>query len=132
MRALLRSRDEQKRETESIMYDNIKELVLPYLEKLRKNKLQDRDEIIDIVTNNLKEIASPLTHNLRTLYSELTPKEIQVINLIRDGRTSKEIAEILNVSIKAVEFHRENIRKKLGMRNKKMNLLSFLLTSEKS
>jgi len=132
LRTILRARDEEKKEIEAAIYNNLKELVFPYLEKLRRNKVDNRDEIFDVLTNNLNEICSPLVRNLRTIYTELTPKEILVVNLIREGRSSKEISEILNVSTKAVEFHRENIRRKLGMKNKKLNLLSFLLTVEKN
>lgn len=130
LRALLRARDEQREEIEMTMYNNLKELVLPYVEKLQSKKLQNRDEIFDILKKNLKHVCSPLTRNLRTLYAELTPREVQVINLIRDGRTSKDISEIIGVSTKAVEFHRENIRRKLGITNKKTNLLSFILSME--
>jgi DNA-binding CsgD family transcriptional regulator len=57
-----------------------------------------------------------------------TPTEIQIANLLRQGKTSKEIAEFINSSPKAVAFHRENIRKKLGLKNKKINLKSYLLS----
>lgn len=130
LRALVRARDEQREEIEMTMYNNIKELVLPYVEKLQSKKIQDRDEIFDILKNNLKHVCSPLTRNLRTLYAELTPREIQVINLIREGRTSKDISVIMGVSIKAVEFHRDNIRRKLGITKKGTNLMSFILSME--
>lgn len=93
-------------------------------------KFQNRDEIFYILKKNLKHICSPLTRNLRNLYAELTPREVQVINLVREGRTSKDISEIMGVSSKAVEFHRDNIRRKLGITNKKTNLLSFILSME--
>jgi DNA-binding CsgD family transcriptional regulator len=57
-----------------------------------------------------------------------TPTEIQIANLLRRGKTSKEIAELINSSPKNVAFHRENIRRKLGLKNKKTNLKSYLLS----
>jgi DNA-binding CsgD family transcriptional regulator len=59
---------------------------------------------------------------------DLTPKEIEVVSYLRDGRTTKQIAELLGVSPRAIEFHRYNIRKKLGIDQKKANLRAYLLS----
>lgn len=58
----------------------------------------------------------------------MTPKEIQVANLIKAEKSSKDISELLNVSVRAVDFHRGNLRKKIGLKNKKANLRSCLLS----
>jgi DNA-binding CsgD family transcriptional regulator len=57
-----------------------------------------------------------------------TPTQIQVANLVKEGKTTKEIAELLNSSTRAVEFHRENVRARLDLKNKKTNLRSYLLS----
>jgi DNA-binding NarL/FixJ family response regulator len=59
---------------------------------------------------------------------KLTPTEIQVANFIRQGKTTKEIAEMLNLSPKTIEFHRDNIRTKMGIKNKKINLRTHLMS----
>jgi DNA-binding CsgD family transcriptional regulator len=64
---------------------------------------------------------------LSSSYLGLSPREIQVADLVRHGRTNKEAARILNISINAVEFHRNNLRKKLGIQNRKVNLRTHLL-----
>jgi len=108
---------------------NIKELVVPYLEKLKKNKLDEKQEVyVNILESNLNDIISPFSHRLSSKYMNFTPTEIQIANLLRQGKTSKEIAELTNSSPKAVAFHRENIRRKLGLNNKKINLKSYLLS----
>ena len=69
---------------------------------------------------------SPFKRRLATINLSLTPKEIQIADYIREGKISKEIAEILNLSCKAIEYHRNSIRKKLELRNTKTNLQAFL------
>ncbi len=61
-------------------------------------------------------------------YLNLTPTEIQTANLIKQGKTSKEIAELVNLSTRTVEFHRDNIRKKMGVKNKKVTLRTHFLS----
>ena len=74
----------------------------------------------------LKKIVSPFLRNLTSNYLELTPREIQVANLVKEGKTTKEMTEILNISATAVDFHGKNLRSKFGIKNKKTNLLAFL------
>ena len=60
------------------------------------------------------------------MFVNLTPTELKVADLVRDGRTSKEIASLLNLSYNTIMFHRHNIRGKLGLKKKKTNLRSYL------
>jgi PAS domain S-box-containing protein len=130
LRVLLKHREEDKSELEEKILSNVKKLVVPYVEKLRKSRLSDEQaSYVEILDDHLQDILSPFLRNLGTRHLNLTPKEIQVASLIREGKTSKEIAEVLGVSARAVDFHRDNIRIKLGIKNKKANLRSYLLSS---
>jgi len=130
LRVLLKHREEDKSELEEKILSNVKKLVVPYVEKLRKSRLTaEQASYVEILEDHLQDILSPFLRNLGTRHLNLTPKEIQVASLIREGRTSKEIAEVLGVSARAVDFHRDNIRIKLGLKNKKANLRSFLLST---
>jgi PAS domain S-box-containing protein len=128
LKVLLQYREAEKTETEQRVLANMNELVTPYLEKLKSSQLGiTQKTLIDIVESNLKDIFSPFLRRLSITQYNLTPQEIQIAAMIQIGRTSKEMASILNVSDRTINFHRENIRKKLGLGNKKVNLRSRLL-----
>jgi len=127
LKVLLKRREEDRKETEERVSTNIQDLVLPHLAKLKKRMPGARDKSqINTIESILRGIISPFTQKLSSRMLNLTPKEIQVANLIRDGRTTKEIAEHLDVSKSAIDTHRHHIRKKLGLRNKRVNLTSYL------
>ncbi len=129
LKVLLKRREEDKTELEEKILSNVKELVLPYIKALRNTRL-DVNQIAyaGIIESHLNNIISPFLQRLSSKYLGLTPREIQVAGLIKEGKITKEIAGLLNVSQRAVEFHRENIRAKLGLKNKKANLRSYLLS----
>ena len=129
LKILLKHRDEDKKELEEKVIANVNKLVLPYVKKLDNSRLTDKQMVyLNIIESNLEDIITPFLNQLSSKYSNLTPSEIQVAGLVRDGKTTKEIADLLNSSTGAVNFHRNNIRKKLGLRNKKTNLRSLLLS----
>jgi len=129
LKVLLKRREEDKTELEENVLSNIKQLVFPYVEKMKKTSLTiDQAGCVNIIETNLNKIVSPFLHRLHSQYSNFTPREIQIANLIREGKTTKEIAELLNSSQGAIDFHRNNIRNKLGLKNKSTNLRSYLLS----
>ncbi len=126
---LLKKRDEDKKEIETRMLLNIGELIIPFFEKLRISNLNNRQQAyIDIIDSNLKEIISPFAHGLSSNYLKLTSTEIQIANFIKQDKTTKEIAELLNLATRTIESYRDNIRRKLGIKHKKVNLKSYLLS----
>ena len=127
LRVLLKKRNEDKKELEERMVLNVRELIMPYLEKLKTGCLSERQQVyLDILESTLNDIISPFLHDMASKFRILTPAEIQVANLVRQGRSSKEIAEILSVSPKTVETHRKSIRAKIGIKNKRVNLRTYL------
>ena len=129
LRVLLRRREEDKHELEEKVLANVKELINPYLEKLKNTRLDPQQRAhLEIIESSLNEIISPFLRKLSSKYLGLTPREIQVAGLVKEGKTTKEIAEILNVSTNAVDFHRKRVRDKLGLRNTKANLRTHLLS----
>lgn len=129
LNVLLKKREEDKKEFEEKVLLNIKQLVEPYVVKLKHSGLDERQKaLITIIESNLNDITSAFTFNLSSKHLNMTPSEVKIANLIKQGNTSKEICEILGSSEKVVAFHRQNIRKKLGLLNKKINLKSYLIT----
>jgi len=91
------------------------------------SKNEEEKFYLSILKTNLNEIVSPFSRRLALNQISLTPTEIQVANLIKEGKTTKEIASfIMYISENAIDFHRHNIRKKLELVNKKINLRSYL------
>lgn len=128
LRVLLKQREEDKTDLEEKVLHNIKELVLPYIGKLRAGQQSKDMVIVDIVESNLNEILSPFIKSMASRYANFTPKEIQIADLMKKGKTTKEISQILNLSPRTIDIHRYNIRKKLNINKKKVNLQSYLLT----
>jgi len=131
LRVLLKQVNENKNDMESKVLDNFARLVNPYLDTLETNLANTKQhEYIQIIKENIKKITSAFSQKLSSSYIGLSPREIQVADLVRHGRTNKESSDILKVSVNAVEFHRNNLRKKLGIQNKKINLRTYLLSMD--
>jgi len=129
LKVLLKQREDDKDELEKKVLVNVKQLAMPYIERLKKSRLKDKEaDYVNILESNLTNIISPFSNKLSSKYINLTPKEIQIANLIKEGKTTKDIANLLNISPGTVEYHRENIRRKLNLKNKKGNMRSYLLT----
>ncbi len=127
LKVLLKRREEDKKELEEKISHNVKEMILPHLEKMKTGKMDYRQKVnLEIIEENLNDIISPFSHKLSSSHFNLTPSELQIANYIKYGRTSKDIAAILNLSVNTVLFHRANIRKKLGISKQKSNLRSHL------
>jgi len=126
---LLKKREEDKTELEEKVLANMRELVEPYIEELNNSRLNSEQKtFLQILKSNLDEIVSPFSYTLTSKYLNFTPTEIRVANLVKEGKTTKDIASLLKISSKTAGFHRENIRKKLGIKKKKANLRSLLLS----
>lgn len=128
LRVLLKQREKDKTELEEKVLSNVKKLLVPHMERLKKSRLDVKQKAyLSVLESLLNDLISPFVRNLSLNYLNLTPTELQVAHLIKDGKTTKEIAELLNLSARTIEFHRQNIRTKIGIKNKKANLITHLL-----
>lgn len=127
LKVLLQKREEDRRALETNMLCNVMRLIHPYLEKIRQLSSGERMRLyLEIIENNLKEIVSPFSNTLAATGLKLTLTEIQVANHIKAGLATAEIARLMGISPGTVEFHRKNIRRKLGLRKTRTNLKAYL------
>jgi DNA-binding CsgD family transcriptional regulator len=130
LKVLLKKREEDKTELEKKVLFNVKELVKPYLDNLKASSLNHKQKTqVEIIESNLDDIISPFMPGMTEKLLKLTPIETKVANLVKQGKTTKEIADLFVLSSKTIDFHRNNIRKKIGIRNKQINLRTFLISN---
>jgi DNA-binding NarL/FixJ family response regulator len=106
---------------------NVENVIMPYIGKLKKIGLgTEESAYVKILEANLKNITSSFSHRLSPKYMNLTFKELQIAGLVKEGNSSKDMAEMLNVLERTIDFHRKNIRRKLGIADRKTNLRTYL------
>ena len=129
LRVLLKKGEQDLKRQGRDIKDNVEQLVMPFLQKLKiSSSIEQKEMYANIIEANLTQITSSFTNQLSESYKTLTPKEIQIAAMIRDGKSSKEIAEIMSVSTGTIVTHRNNIRKKLKLPSREINLRSHLLS----
>lgn len=127
LRVLLKQREDDKLELEEKITSNVKEQVLRYVGMLAQTRLDTNQTVlVEIIEKNLNDILSPFTKRITAF--DFTPKEMEVVTYVKDGRTTKQIASLLNVCSDSISRHRYHIRQKLGLNMKKTNLRSFLMS----
>jgi PAS domain S-box-containing protein len=131
LKVLLKQMEEKKNEEKEHILSNVKQLILPYLERLKGKRLANEEgRLVSTLETNLEKITSPLVSRLSSAFIGLTPMEIRVANLVKEGLMNKEIARLLGTSTNTVSSHRYKLRSKLGLKNKGVNLRSYLLSLE--
>jgi PAS domain S-box-containing protein len=127
LKILLQKNSEAIARIEEKIMGNLDQLVIPYLDELAMKFANKNDgTLINIIKTNLEQITSSFTQRLSVKFTSLSPREIQIANLIRQGWSTKEMAGLLSVSRYTVETYRASIREKFGIKNKKVNLISYL------
>ena len=127
LKVLIELLEEARRDIEKSMDKNIKTLVIPFLEQLNYSSLDENQKnILNIIDTNIYEIIKPFTTRLSNKLTYLSPIEVRIAKMVKDGKTAKDIAEILLISEYTVKEHNAHIRKKLGLKRKSINLKSYL------
>jgi ATP/maltotriose-dependent transcriptional regulator MalT len=130
LKVLMQQRIEAKTEIEEMVLLNANELIMPFLERLKKSRLDSKQKAyVNIIESNLNDIVAPLVREFSKINLKLSPTEIQVTNLVKQGKTTKEIAGFMNLATSTIDTHRNKIRKKLFIKNKKINLRTHLFST---
>jgi len=129
LRAVLSRLEEEKREIKASIVANIQKVIMPIVFELELEVTGRQRSYVTLLRQSLQEIASPFLTQMARNHMQLTPVEIAIGTMIRNGLSTKEIAQLRCISPATVRRHRENIRRKLGLRNRKVNLATCLQAS---
>lgn len=127
LNVLLKKREADREILAEQVLSNTSKLVEPFFDRLSESRLTEQQRmLVDILRTNIKELTSPFATQYSSKLVRLTPAEMQVANMVKQGKRSKEIAEIMHLSPGTVNIHRKNIRKKLDISHQKTNLQTLL------
>jgi DNA-binding CsgD family transcriptional regulator len=129
LRTVLARIEEEKKDTQRNIQANVEKIVMPILNALALEVPKVQRKYIELLSANLEQITAPFINKLSHAYQSLTPTEIKICNMIKNGMRTKEIAEIQGVSVATINRHREHIRYKLKITNSDTNLITYLQTS---
>ena len=118
----------EKEQMKEDVIANVEKLLLPLIKKLKRRVRQSDQKQIALLEKNIFELTSQFGTHISDHKWKLTPREIELCVLIKQGLSSKEISQMLNLSATTIETHRNHIRKKMGILNKQVNLTSYLQT----
>ncbi len=126
LRIVLARIEQEKQEIHRDIKMNVEKILMPILHALAIQLPPSHKKYVEMLQTNLEEIASPFISQLSLSYHSMTPTEITICNMIRNGMRTKEIAEMRGVSEATINRHREKIRRKLKITNQDVNLATFL------
>ena len=127
LKVLLKQLEDSRTELEEKILSNINQLIFPYLDRLKRRVTDEKGRAyINVVEANLNELTSPLGSHLSARFTRLTPTELEIAKLVIQGKTTKMIAEMMNTATSTIDFHRNNIRRKVGIRSARVNLRTYL------
>jgi PAS domain S-box-containing protein len=109
---------------------NVDKVIMPMIHSLQQQASPQQQRSLELLGEALSEIAAPHVDKLSQQFSQLTASELRICDMVRRGLSSKEIANILDISVSTVSRHRENIRRKLDLAHRGVNLAAFLRTHD--
>ena len=133
LRTVMKSVDKEREAFQAGVGDIVRTTMLPALNKVRKERSEHiRSSYLDILQDQLLKLAAGGENDRHALLLKLTPTEMKICQFIQAGAATKDIAEALNLSVVTIQTHRRNIRRKLDLQNRNVNLFTFLNHASRS
>jgi PAS domain S-box-containing protein len=128
MRQMLTLIDKEKQKITENIKSNMGLVLHPLIDQLRITATGSQEDILDVMVNRIGHIARGVgvVEQFDSLGLNLTKRQILICEMIRDGMTSKEIAQALNCSPSTINNHRNVIRRKLKLSGSSTNLQAYL------
>lgn len=126
LQEVLKQIEAEKKRIKDNVVSNVENLLLPLLGKLKRRGTPDDRRYVGLLEENLKHLTAAFGVRISEKKWKLTSREKEICSMIRSGLATKEIARLMNISLRTIEIHRRHIRRKLGLTHKKVNLISYL------
>jgi DNA-binding CsgD family transcriptional regulator len=128
LREIIAQFELEKKILQEQLRTNIELTVFPLLGRMQDSNLPPGalKNCVSVIRQNLEDVTSSVSRSTIDDRVRLSPREFEICNLVRNGQSNKEIAELLQISLLTVERHRHNIRRKLRIDNEHVNLTTFL------
>jgi PAS domain S-box-containing protein len=127
LRTIMEQREDDRREIERRIMTNIDDLIMPCVERLKGAAFtKSTHALVQNLQENLQTLTSSFLSRIKTS-AHLTSTELQIADYIKKGKSSKQIGALMRLSPGTIDFHRNQIRKKLSLRGKKVSLQTYLM-----
>ena len=130
LKEVLKKLHEQKKEIATRVQANVDKIIMPIFALLEKHVNSRDASVLKLLKKNLEDVTSPFTNSISKKFLSLSPVEIQICNYIKNGFSTKDIAQLRGIAVATVSRHREHIREKLNLKNKNINLVTYLNSSK--
>jgi len=118
--------EKERKDYQQRICQDVRQAIDPFLESLRTQAAPGHEKALEELEANLNVLLSKDIDVFEDRYATLSPREVEICELLKNGLSSKQISAELSLSLVTVHKHREKIRKKLGLTNKSINLSTFL------
>lgn len=134
LKVLAQRINDESEALEENMLLNVRERVRPKIKRMMETPLtESQRKLLESIESGLNDLMSPFIGRLKSdsSFFDLSHTELQVADYIQQGKRTKEIADLMNLSTRTIETHRNSLRKKFEIKNRRISLRSHLMSLKK-